>query len=127
MAPPALRSAWSTSRTRPARLIIPITTVLAVLCLTLRYGAFPGPGDTPMPRMTSCAISTSVAVRPANSLASRADSEEVSDLRLVSTRVRSSRPGGLVGREGENENQELGGRMDVLDSTYEGSGKSKAP
>ncbi len=48
MAPPALLSSWSTSRTRTARLIIPITTALATLSLTLRYGAFPGPGDVPI-------------------------------------------------------------------------------
>ena len=48
MAAPALRLSWSTSRTRLAHLIIPITTALAALYLTLRYGAFPGPGDVPI-------------------------------------------------------------------------------
>ena len=48
MAPPATRSSWNTSRTRPTRLIIPITAALAALYLTLRYGAFPGPGDVPI-------------------------------------------------------------------------------
>ena len=47
-APTALRSSWSTSRIRPTRLIIPITAGLAALYLTLRYGAFPGPGDVPV-------------------------------------------------------------------------------
>ena len=44
----ALRSSWSTSRTRPTRLIIPITTALGAFYLTLRYGAFPGTGDVPV-------------------------------------------------------------------------------
>ena len=35
----ALRSSWSTSRTRPTRLIIPITAAL---------GAFPAPGAVPI-------------------------------------------------------------------------------
>ena len=48
MAPPANRSSWSTSRTRPTHLIIPITAALGALYLTLRYGAFPGPGDVPI-------------------------------------------------------------------------------
>ena len=48
LAPPALRSSWNTSRTRPARLIIPITTALAALYLRLRYAVFPGPGDVPI-------------------------------------------------------------------------------
>ena len=42
-APPALRSSRSTSRTRPTRLVVPITATLGVLCITLRYGAFPAP------------------------------------------------------------------------------------
>ena len=37
MAAPALRPSWSSSRTRPTRLIIPITAALAALYLTLRY------------------------------------------------------------------------------------------
>ena len=48
MAPPALRPSWSSSRTRPTRLIIPITAALGALYLTLRYGAFPAPGDVPI-------------------------------------------------------------------------------
>ena len=48
MAAPALRPSWSSSRTRPTRLIIPITAALGALYLTLRYGAFPGPGDVPI-------------------------------------------------------------------------------
>ena len=48
MAPPALRPSWSPSRTRLANLIIPITAALGALYLTLRYGAFPEPGDVPV-------------------------------------------------------------------------------
>ncbi|MXX33689.1 MAG: hypothetical protein F4Z50_02890, partial [Gemmatimonadetes bacterium] len=47
-APPALRPSWLTSRTRPADLLIPATAALAALYLTLRYGAFPAPGDVPV-------------------------------------------------------------------------------
>ena len=48
MAPPPLRPSGSSSRTRPARLIIPLTAALGALFLTLRYGAFPGPADVPI-------------------------------------------------------------------------------
>ena len=48
MAPPALRSSWSASRTRPARLNIPIAAALGALYFMLRFGAFPGPGDVPI-------------------------------------------------------------------------------
>ena len=48
MAPPALRPSWSSSRTRPTRLIIPLTAALRALYLTLRYGALPGPADVPV-------------------------------------------------------------------------------
>ena len=48
MATPSSGSSWNTSRTRRARLIVPITTALAALWLTLRYGAFPAPGDVPI-------------------------------------------------------------------------------
>ena len=44
----ALRSSWSTSRTRPTRLVIPITAALGALCITLRYGASAAPGDVPL-------------------------------------------------------------------------------
>ena len=44
----ALRSSWSSSRTWPTRLFIPITAALGALYLTLRYGAFPAPGDVPV-------------------------------------------------------------------------------
>ena len=42
---PARRPSGRSSRTRPARLIIPAAAALAALYLTLRYGSFPGPGD----------------------------------------------------------------------------------
>ena len=48
MAPPALRPSGSSSRTRPTRLIIPLTAALAALFLTLRYGELPGPGEAPI-------------------------------------------------------------------------------
>ena len=44
MAPPVLRS----SRTRPTRLVIPLTAALGALYLALRYGAFPGSADVPI-------------------------------------------------------------------------------
>ena len=47
MATPALRP-WHTSRTRLKHLIIPLVGALAALHLTLRYGAFPAPGDIPL-------------------------------------------------------------------------------
>ncbi len=47
-APPALRSSGSPSRTRLADLIIPTAAALGALYLTLRHGAFPGPGDVPV-------------------------------------------------------------------------------
>ncbi|MYJ68849.1 MAG: hypothetical protein F4087_10130, partial [Gemmatimonadetes bacterium] len=48
MAPPALRPSSSSSRTWPAGLILPIIAALGALYLTLRYGAFPAPGDVPI-------------------------------------------------------------------------------
>ncbi|MYA46407.1 MAG: hypothetical protein F4X43_08640 [Acidobacteria bacterium] len=47
-AQPALRSSWSTSRTRPTCLVIPITAALGARCIALRHGAFPAPGDVPV-------------------------------------------------------------------------------
>ena len=47
-APAALRASWSTSSTRPTHLVVPITAALSALYLTLRYGAFPAPGDVPV-------------------------------------------------------------------------------
>jgi len=48
MAPPALRPSSSSSRTWPAGLILPIIAALGALYLTLRYGAFPAPGEVPI-------------------------------------------------------------------------------
>ena len=46
--PSASGSSWSTSRIWPAHLIIPTIAALGALYLTLRYGAFPGPGEVPI-------------------------------------------------------------------------------
>ncbi|MYH22168.1 MAG: hypothetical protein F4023_13475 [Acidobacteria bacterium] len=45
--PSASGSSGSTSTTWTT-LLIPINAALAVFYLTLRYGAFPGPGDVPI-------------------------------------------------------------------------------
>ncbi|MDE0652231.1 MAG: TraM recognition domain-containing protein [bacterium] len=47
-APPAPPPSWHTSRTRPADLLIPVAAAVGALYLTLRYGAFPAPGDVPV-------------------------------------------------------------------------------
>lgn len=49
MAPPALRPPSSSSRVRPADLILPIIAALGALYLTLRCGASPEPGEAPIP------------------------------------------------------------------------------
>ena len=43
--PSASGSSWSTSRIWSAHFVIPINAALGALYLTLRYGAFPGPGE----------------------------------------------------------------------------------
>ncbi|MYA43099.1 MAG: hypothetical protein F4228_01520 [Acidobacteria bacterium] len=48
MAPPALRLPSSSSRVRPANLILPIIAALGALYLTLCCGASPEPGETPI-------------------------------------------------------------------------------
>ena len=45
MALPTLRPSSSSSRVRPADLILPMIAALGALCLTLRGGASPGPGE----------------------------------------------------------------------------------
>ena len=45
MAPLTLRPSSSSSRVRPADLIIPVIAALGALYLTLRRGASPGPGE----------------------------------------------------------------------------------
>ena len=47
-APPALRPSSSSSRVRPADLVLPIIAALGALYLTLRCGASPGPGEGPI-------------------------------------------------------------------------------
>ena len=46
--PSASGSSWSTSRTWSARLSIPVVAARGARSLTLRYGAFPGPGEVPI-------------------------------------------------------------------------------
>jgi len=41
-------SSWGASRIWPAHLTIPTIAALGALYLTLRFGAFPGPGDVPI-------------------------------------------------------------------------------
>ena len=48
MAPPALRPSSSSSRIRPADLILPIIAALGALYFTLRCGASPEPGKAPI-------------------------------------------------------------------------------
>ncbi|MDE0177058.1 MAG: hypothetical protein OXP36_00550 [Gammaproteobacteria bacterium] len=48
MARPALRPSSSSSRVRRADLILPIIAALGALCVTLRCGASPEPGEAPI-------------------------------------------------------------------------------